>query len=338
LWHEVTVFGLLLALAASGKSVTAAPGDDSSGHVGQVVKSPPWPVPPEGPIPPGFSWQTIHHETIHVRVLVPAGWRIEKNRDGHWFPYVRLEGEEGAVDVTFSSGTDAGERALYEKQLHYYGMPIRRATHTAETLVVDYTDDAGDRRVLGFARGLDCKGVHVRDDALANKAFRICGSLRAAPPGVWRRHPSYLVDVTTATAIPEGALVKRVGDAARIFTGPFVLEVRPSPPGGELALMWQLHKLESHEQGLGIHTLPPGHGPGFERRAYLTFQGQRYAGDVVVALSRPPWECRATFPAFAVRQPSREEIDYAAALCATLPPSLPPPPGPKRAPTGADPR
>jgi hypothetical protein len=320
LWHEVIVFGLLAATVAGCKSVTATPAAGPSEEGGKVVQAPPWPVTAEPPVPAGFSWQTVRHETLHVRLPVPIGWRVDKARGPYGHPIVRLWEERrdaGArglfqfVDVTFSAGTGPGELGLLAKKPSYYGLPIERTEHTSETLVVD--THADDHVVRGYARGLSCEARGIRTGAFADQAFRICGALRPAAPGVWRRDP------TVQIAIPDEAFVRRDGRAATIYFGPFVVFVRPKHDVPDT--FESLRKREVGEVTVNVDRRPLAGGEAYVRSATRDYIGTKYPGDVAVFFSRAGWDCRAIFPAFAARAPAPAEIDYAIALCDTLPPS-----------------
>ena len=319
MWHEVIVFGLLAATVAGCKSRTAEPSAGPSEEGGKVVQAPPWPVTAEPPPPAGFSWQTVRHETLHVRLPLPAGWRIDKARGPHGHPIIRLWPREERrdagfgwfefVDITFSAGTGPGELGLLAKKPSYYGLAIERTEHTSETLVVDTHADG--HVVRGYARGLKCEATRIRTDAFADQAFRICGAFRPAAPGVWRRDP------TVQIALPDDAFVRREGGEATIYLGPFVVFVRPKHDVPDT--FEGLRKREIGEVTVNVDRRPLAGGEAYVRSATRDYLGTKYPGDVAVVLSRAGWECRAIFPAFAARAPAPAEIDYAIALCDTLP-------------------
>jgi hypothetical protein len=66
--------------------LAACAGPKERGHA-----APPWPSAPELPPPPGLVWMTIHHETIHARLLVPIGTTPRIDRDKLGFPLVWID-------------------------------------------------------------------------------------------------------------------------------------------------------------------------------------------------------------------------------------------------------
>ena len=58
---------------------------------GVLVSGPPWPtVPDEAPAPAGYSWQTLRHQTLHARLLVPDGAKVAERVDEEGVPSIEL--------------------------------------------------------------------------------------------------------------------------------------------------------------------------------------------------------------------------------------------------------
>jgi hypothetical protein len=282
----------------------------------EVVPSPPWPAAPEAPAPIGFRWQTVHHDMIFARLLVPSAWRIEKSPGALHSSVVRLAGDEEEVDIWFHAGTGAAERGLLAKPPRSKGGTINRVEDEGAAVAVDYVTGKPPRRSIeGFARGLHCKARLFRDRTLANESFAICASIRPADPGVWQRRR----DVgPMMTAVPEHAVIEKDRENIMMFMGSLdamISRERFDPK----ALLAYLRKPGTGELKVEVTIRERARGPVYLRRSAVLFQGNDPLEQFSVTSVHSGWECSASFTPF-VRSPTPAEIDYAIALCDTLAP------------------
>jgi hypothetical protein len=327
-WYEVSAFGLLAMLVGGGcQNVTPAPPrPDSSGDVvgarrpprpaPEVLPSPPFPAAPEGPAPIGFSWETIHHQRVSARVLVPSGWLIERKFDAQYVGFVRLQGDEEAVDIEYNGGAGSAERGLLAKPPRPpdEGAAIKRVENEGPAVAVDYVTGKPPRRIIeSFARGLSCKARPFRGRTLATESFAICASLRPAGPGALQRRADL---APLLTAAPEHAVIEMRSDATILSMGS--LQVMVSPTHFDTMGLLADQKIAGpHERNVEVTIRQRPEGPVYLRRSVRMIGAKDTWDHLGVTVVKSGRECLAHFNPF-VRPPTAAEIDYGIAMCDAL--------------------
>ncbi len=315
----------------------APPAADTPAVIAPVadVPGPPWPtVPEESPAPAGYSWQTLRHQTVHVRLLVPDGAKVTERVDEEKVPTIEVvhRGLSAVLEV------DVGEAW----RMPYLAAPVEGAPPTppgpfvridrAPLNVTVQTERAGGAvQVLGLTRGARCVvnlDPFERGPTWIDTAFRICSSLRPAPLGPWGPR----VAKQNGTQVPEGAWVEParpsiVGDsllgayAPRLYAGWFVLSHTYCPAG--------LAAMEAPAAGESEVTVTPREtivGPAYVRLARAVREAVAFDWGARVVAGRGQGCCVAELPPL-VGAPSPLELEYIVALCDTTErfPGGPPP-------------
>jgi len=322
----------LLVLACTKSSSPPTPGGEardaspSPSEAPSVARTPPpWPAAPDTPPPPGFSWRTVHHETVHARLLVPDGAKVELGRDGFDYPRVNVTVDKETVFVQFDSGAGQLGATMAKQPPTVYALPTQKAHVGPENLAARYRTHPGDLRIIGYAHGVKCdyepKGA-VPEATLA-RIYTVCASLRSPAPGAWRRATPEERAHGGMTDVPEGAWVEgalpktpgsllRPGEfVARLYMGGLAVNGSRCPPTMQI-----LRELDPGEAEVAVEERQTAGGDVWIRRVTEEYQGDRYPGPTILFARRAGKCCKAVVVPW-TKPASAEQIDYAIALCDT---------------------
>lgn len=306
-------------------TVSTASSQPGAAPVAERV-APPWEGAPESPAPPGFGWRSVHHETIHARLLVPDGAKVESTRDGYGYPRVDIDVGGNAVLLQFDSGIGKLGNTLAGKPPTVYGLPVEKVHFGPENVAARYRTKPGDLRISGFAPGVKCifEPFGAVPAAALDKIFTVCASLRSPAPGAWRRATveerahGGMTDVPAGGwvegALPPtpGSLLRPGKHIARLHLGALVLSGAQCPPSIE-----PLREREVDEAEVVVEERKTAGGDAWLRRATDVHDGDRFPGDTTLFARRGGGCCRAMFVPWTA-PPSAAQVDYALALCDTF--------------------
>jgi hypothetical protein len=288
--------------------------------------SPPWPKLVEAPSPPGFRWETVHHQTVHARLLVPTGVTPVLRTDANGYPAVDLAVEGNPVRCQFDSGIGALGATLTKKPPTVYGITPQASEVDDDHAAARYVDAVGTQRISGFAPGVKCsyEGFGELPVAVRDAIFTVCASVRSPSPGAW--HPASEAQLAHGgmTDVPDGAWVEgelpgtpgsllRSGPfIASMHVGELVIRSGPCPASFEA-----LRQVDAPEVEAELEHRQGATGDAWIRRATETYDGNRYPGATTVLVPRGPRCCVAEFVPW-TRPVAADKIAYAIALCDTF--------------------
>lgn len=290
------------------------------------ARGPAWPTSPEPPAPEGFRWTTVHHETIHARLLVPLGVEPTLQHDGYGYPRVDVDVDGKVVVVQFDSGIGALAQTLAESPPKVYSLVAQKALVTDETIAARYVDSLGAARISGYAPGVKClfEGYGATPESTLERIWTVCSSLRSPAPGAWRpateeeRAHGGMTDVPEGAWV-EGALPSTPGAAlrpgafrARMYLGGLVVRGGVCPASFDA-----LSKKEPSEAQVDVEHRSLEGGDVYVRSAIDAFDGRKYPGGTTIVASRAGRCCYADFVPWS-KPPSAPKIDWAIALCDTF--------------------
>ena len=270
-------------------------------------------------------WRAVHHETIHARVLVPDGAKVESTRDSYGYPRVDVDVDGSTVLLQFDSGIGRLGNTMASTPPTVYGLPTEKAHVGPENVSARYRTKPGDLRILGSAPGVKCSFEPFRDvpEATLDRIFTVCASLRAPALGAWRRATPEERANGGMTDIPAGgwaesALPSHPGSVlrpgkllARLYLGGLVVSGARCPPSIE-----RLRERDVNEADVVVEERKTAGGDVWVRRATEVSEGERYPGATTVFAPRGGGCCRAGFVPWTT-PPSAAQVDYAIALCDT---------------------
>ncbi|MCR9162749.1 MAG: hypothetical protein ACE37F_02725 [Nannocystaceae bacterium] len=262
-----------------------------------VLSDAAWPSAPEE----DASWQTIRYETVHVRLAVPKGARVERQRMPYGHPSVVVVGAKGSVQITYSSGAGVFARGLGEEPPTVAGLPIERIERTPENTTVAYVVQ-GIPRVVGWVRGAECK-VESLDPEVIDFGFSLCASMRVPKPGP-------LVEARPGapfSAVPSDAVLLE-DRVPLLYAGHFNAKRTPGPCASEAEI--REHQGERFE----LEKRPGERGEILVGRAFSEYDGAVFPSTTSVWATRGGRCCVATI-AEAITPPTRAQVDYVARLC-----------------------
>jgi hypothetical protein len=284
--------------------------------------SPPWPAAAEPAAPARFHWETLHHETIHARVLVPDGTAAVYSRDGYGYPSIAIAVGREQVTCQFDSGVGAMGVTLAKQPPTVYGLAVETSQLDGDHLAARYRDANGMLRISGFAPGVKCTDevVGPLDDATRDDLYTVVASVRAAAPGPWRAATDDERAHGGMTDVPDGAWVERAlpntpGSMLRpgkfiasMHVGELVIQSGPCPASFD-----DERKLEAPEVEVQLEQ----RGDAWIRRTTEASSDVRYPGPTLVFQPHGARCCVADFIPW-TQPPSAAKIDYAIALCSTF--------------------
>jgi len=274
---------------------------------------PPPPVAPRGPdpawptvlaeaqAPAGHAWQTLRHERVHARLLVPTGATVTDSAPGEEEAFVEVAHRAVTARLTFSP----------------HGAWSAPAADPAQpTTVVDTELPDGGLRVTGYGRGVQCVVTLGPFDRASRDAARtVCGSVRPPPLGAWTRRDD-------GSDVPAGAWVEpkrpdMVGDsllgvyAPRLYAGWFGLTQKYCPTDYAT-----LEATADGESSVTVTRADSPAGPAYVRQSRATRQGVTFASGTRVVAPRADGCCFVEL--FPLGEPASDaEVSYAVALCDT---------------------
>jgi hypothetical protein len=286
---------------------------------------PPWPTAGEAPAPRGFHWETVHHQTIHARVFVPAGESPALDKDMHGYPAVRIAVDRYQVRCQFDSGVGALGATLAKQPPTVYGMAVQASEVGVDHLAARYVDTNGMLRISGFAPGVKCtwEGLPELPAPIRDAIFTVCASVRSPAPGAWRAATEAERAHGGMTDVPDGAWVEselpgtpgsllRPGKfIAQMHLGELTIRSVPCPASFE-----DQRKPQTPEVDADLERRPRPRGDVWIRRATETYDGNRYHGSTTVVVPHGTRCCLAHLVPW-TRPPEPAKIDYAIALCDT---------------------
>lgn len=290
---------MLLLLACASEEPAATPV--------AVAPEPAWPtVLAEDPAPAGFSWQTVRHQSVQARMLVPDGVDVVPSEEDAETPSVTVGRRPLAAVLGYEP------RSVW--LLHDAPADARR---TADTVAWSMEQPDGGLRVVAFARGLRCTiDLSPFDRGYLDQALTVCGSVRPAPLGKWAPPPG-----ASATAVPDGAWVgprrpEMLGEsllgpyAPKLYAGSFSIAHAHCPDDAALTAT------KPGEVSVALTRRSSALGPATVRTAQGERGGTIFESSVRVVAPRGDGCCIAEVSPFAAAV-SEPELDYVVALCDT---------------------
>ena len=315
---------LLLACCACTTRHAPARNSDPAPQSAAVAAhaSPPWPTKAEPTAPRGLHWATLHHETIHARLLVPDGVTPVLTHDVNGYPLVTIAVAGERLDCQFDSGLGPPTQTLRRDPPTFYGMHVDDHLVTPETIAVRYRDSQGDARVAGYAPGVKCKFESYREmpPAILEQLYAICASVRSPTPGPWRAATDAERSNGGMTDVPDGAWVEpslpttagsllRPGKfIARMHVNELTITSVPCP-----APIEDERKPQKPEVAVSLEQ----RSNAWIRTATEEYENVRYPGLTVVWRPAGQRCCFAEFVPW-IDPPESAKIDYAIALCGTF--------------------
>jgi hypothetical protein len=286
---------------------------------------PPWPTAGEPPAPRGFRWETVHHRTVHARVLVPAGASPELGQDMNGYPAVTIAVDRDQVTCQFDSGIGALGATLAKRPPTVYGLAPQASELGGDHVAVRYLDANGGLRISGFAPGVKCgwEGDAALPAPIREAIFTVCASVRSPAPGAWRTATEAERAHGGMTDVPDGAWVESELPAtpgsllrpgafiARMHLGELAILSAPCPASFE-----DLRKAEAPEVAVELEHRPRPGGEVWIRRPTEAYDGDRYPGPTTLLAPHGARCCIAQLVPW-TRPTEPAKIDYAIALCDT---------------------
>jgi hypothetical protein len=310
---------------ACGRSERTPPAETASPEAAARRPGPPWPTAAEPPAPRGFRWETVHHRTVHVRVLVPAGASPELGADAYGYPAVTIAVDRHAVTCQFDSGIGALGVTLAKQPPMVYGMAPQAVDVGADHAAARYVDASGLLRISGFAPGVKCgwQGDPALPAPIRDAIFTVCASVRSPAPGAWRSSTAAERAHGGMTDVPDGAWVESELPAtpgsllrpgkfiARMHLGELAILSAPCPASFE-----DQRKPEAPEVEVDLEHRERPQGEVWIRRPTEAYDGNRYPGPTTIVAPRGARCCVAQLVPW-TRPPEPAKLDYAIALCDT---------------------
>jgi hypothetical protein len=327
----VATLGLACAVAvfACGRSQGTQPAETPPAAPRPVIAvrrpGPPWPTAGEPPAPRGFHRETVHHQTVHVRVLVPDGGSPVLDTDVHGYPAVRIAVDRYQVTCQFDSGVGPLGATLAKQPPTVYNMATQAAEVGVDHLAARYLDSSGMLRISGFAPGVKCtwEGLPELPAPIRDAIFTVCASVRSPAPGAWRTSTEAERAHGGMTDVPDGAWVEsalpgtpgsllRPGKfIAQMHLGELTIRSVPCPASFE-----DQRKPQTPEVAVDLERRPRPGGDVWIRLATEVYGGDRYPGSATVVVPHGGRCCLAHLAPW-TRPPEPAKIDYAIALCDT---------------------
>lgn len=307
-------------------TASESPADVATPPAAEAPIPTPWATTPEPTAPPGFAWRTVHHETIHARLLVPDGAELENTRDAHGYPRVDFFVDGEMVILQFDSGVAHLGNTLAKTPPTVFGLPTEKAHVGPENLAAQYRTAMGDLRIMGFAPGVKCTFEAFRDvpAETLDRIFTACASLRWPAFGAWRRATPEERANGGMTDIPAGAWVENAlpsHPGSLLRPGKFFAHLHLGGLAVSGAVCPQsIEPLRERSVGEVEVTVEERKTPGGEvwiRRVTEVYEDHQMPGPTRIFAWRDGGCCRADFVPWTM-QPTAAEIDYAIALCDTF--------------------
>jgi hypothetical protein len=281
---------------------------------------PAWPtVPAEATAPPGYTWTTLRHETVHARLLVPddaAVTEVTEVDAGAARPVVRVAHQAVTAELTFNPHAAWLSPGVLRAPVGGAGSAVRQ---TPDNIAWQAELPDGGVRVSGYARGVQCVvELGPFDRGATEEAFTVCASLRPPALGEWGPAAAK----PNGTAVPAGAWVEAtrgelIGDsllgpyAPRLYAGWYGLAHTNCP-----ADYATLGTATAGEAEVAVTRVDSAGGPAHLRLGRATRDGVTFTSSARLVAPRGEGCCSVELFPFRT-PPSDAEIAYLVRLCDT---------------------